>query len=178
MDLSPETMKLIAIISTILGAMVVSSILTAVSQRSRHAGAQRLKEAAKPQPAVHKTPRAKASVTNGAFLPIILREMESLSVPLAQRQQMATVLSEVLTKHVEAKVSKYEQLVQEKDQQYHTTLTQKQQTDTVLRSMAEGLVVVNPQGEVVFLNPAAEKLLGVNQQDKLGKVLTDGLKDE
>ncbi len=180
-DLSPETIKLIVIISTVLGALVVSSILTAVSQRSRQSGRHAAEAPARSKPSA-----PKAVIANGAFLPAILREMESLSVPLAQRQQVATVLSDLLAKQVEATVSsatqevahKYEQVVQEKDAQYHVTLTQKQQIDTVMRSMAEGLVVVNPKGEVMFLNPAAEKLLGVNQQDKMGKRLTDGMTDE
>ena len=39
-------------------------------------------------------------------------------------------------------------------------------------------MVVDAQGKVVMINPAAEKLLGVSRQDKVGKSLTEDMKDE
>lgn len=64
------------------------------------------------------------------------------------------------------------------EQKYQQAAAQQKQTESVLRSIAEGLVVVNPRGEVVYINPAAEKLLGVNQQQKLGKPLAENMADE
>ncbi|MFA5356654.1 MAG: ATP-binding protein, partial [Candidatus Omnitrophota bacterium] len=55
---------------------------------------------------------------------------------------------------------------------------EKRETEAVIRSIAEGLVVVDAQGKVVMMNPAAEKLLGISTQEKSGKELMAGLGDE
>jgi PAS domain S-box-containing protein len=73
------------------------------------------------------------------------------------------------------KLSKNEEMVWDK---YNRTLTEKKQTDAVIRSVAEGLLVVDAQGKVVMMNPAAERLLGVARKDKIGKPVDDSLKEE
>lgn len=55
---------------------------------------------------------------------------------------------------------------------------EKKQTEEVVRSMAEGVIMVNKKGEVILMNPAAEKMLGINKSEKLGKSILDDLKDE
>lgn len=57
----------------------------------------------------------------------------------------------------------------EVDQKYRQTLVEKKQVDSIVRSVAEGLVVLNDRGEVIMMNPAAEKLLDVNRADQIGK---------
>jgi two-component system, NtrC family, sensor histidine kinase KinB len=71
--------------------------------------------------------------------------------------------------------SKNEEMVWDK---YNRVLSDKKQTDAVIRSVAEGLLVVDSQGKVIMMNPAAEKLLGVNKKDKIGKSVEDSLKEE
>lgn len=55
---------------------------------------------------------------------------------------------------------------------------QKERVDAVIRNLAEGLVVVDEEGKVVLMNPAAEKLLGVRQAQKIGRSVTESLKEE
>ncbi len=55
---------------------------------------------------------------------------------------------------------------------------EKERVDSVIRNLAEGLVVVDQQGKVVLMNPAAEHLLGLRQADKIGKKISEGLKEE
>lgn len=55
---------------------------------------------------------------------------------------------------------------------------QKERVDTVIRNLGEGLMVVDDKGDVVLMNPAAERLLGMKQGDKAGKPLLEGLKPE
>ena len=43
---------------------------------------------------------------------------------------------------------------------YKKVLAEKKSTEAIVKSIAEGLVVVDSQGKVIMLNPAAEKLLG------------------
>jgi two-component system, NtrC family, sensor histidine kinase KinB len=61
---------------------------------------------------------------------------------------------------------------------YKKVLTDKKKTEAVIRSIAEGLVVVNAQGKVIMMNPAAEKLLGTSRKDKIGKPLLENPKEE
>ncbi|MDP3041245.1 MAG: ATP-binding protein [Candidatus Omnitrophota bacterium] len=73
------------------------------------------------------------------------------------------------------KNSKNEEIVWDK---YNRVLSDKKQTDAVIRSVAEGLLVVDAQGKVVMMNPAAERLLGVARKDKIGKPVGESLKEE
>ncbi|MFH1577549.1 MAG: ATP-binding protein, partial [Candidatus Omnitrophota bacterium] len=54
---------------------------------------------------------------------------------------------------------------------------EKERVNNIVRHMADGLVVVDPQGNIVMLNPAAEKLLGIGKQD-IGMPLNNAVKDE
>ncbi len=56
-------------------------------------------------------------------------------------------------------------------------LDEKERVDTVIRNLAEGLLVVDKDGKVVLMNPAAEKLLGVKKQEKIGKKISEGLNE-
>lgn len=56
--------------------------------------------------------------------------------------------------------------------------TQKKQTEAMIHSMAEGLVVVNDKGEVLLMNPAAEKLLDVKKEERIGKPILGDIKEQ
>ncbi|MBU0467416.1 MAG: PAS domain-containing protein, partial [Nanoarchaeota archaeon] len=80
---------------------------------------------------------------------------------------------------------RYESAINEKIQEqevawkkYNEVLSEKKETDAVVRSIADGLVVVDKKGKVMMMNPAAEKLLGVSLRNKLGKPIDENLKDE
>lgn len=45
--------------------------------------------------------------------------------------------------------------------------------DSVLQSMSDAVVTIDPQGKVTLLNPAAEGLTGWSQPDALGKAIQD-----
>lgn len=59
----------------------------------------------------------------------------------------------------------------------HTASTDPQQgiTDHVLKALSEGLIVVDPEGCVRYLNPAARRLLACPAGQALGQPLGDGL---
>jgi PAS domain S-box-containing protein len=73
------------------------------------------------------------------------------------------------------KNAKSEEIVWDK---YNRAISEKKQTDAVIRSVAEGLLVVDAAGKVVMMNPAAERLLGVSRKDKIGKPVDDSMKEE
>lgn len=53
-------------------------------------------------------------------------------------------------------------------QQFVQVEGEKKQTEAVVKSVAEGLVIVNHKGEVLLMNPSAEKMLGVSKEIKMG----------
>ncbi|MBI4323235.1 MAG: PAS domain S-box protein [Candidatus Omnitrophica bacterium] len=180
LDIPLGPMQFMAVTAVVVVAFTVAMILSYISQQNRPLGYLRRGE--RPEPAGE-------SPADEPLPPAVLQEMEHARLSASQRQRLSAVLSGLVSQQVAAKVSavKHElnRVVEEKTreamvvkQKYHDTLAHKEQTEAVLRSMAEGLVVVNQQGEVVFLNPAAEKLLGVDKQEKLGKPLNEGLQDE
>lgn len=54
---------------------------------------------------------------------------------------------------------------------------QKERMDSVIRNLAEGLVIVDENGKVVLMNPAAEKMLDIKSGDKVGKDIGENLSD-
>lgn len=93
-------------------------------------------------------------------------------------ERMTTKVQEVTTQLK----SKYETAIAEKDKaqevisvKYKNLVKEKNQTEAIVQSIAEGLVVVNGKGEVVMMNPAAEKILGVEKKQKMGRPLTENL---
>lgn len=108
-------------------------------------------------------------------------------------EQIVRTVSDVVASRIGQKVAeaateikvKYESIIEEKDREqeiaylkYKNVVAEKNQTEAIVQSLAEGLVVVNGKGEVVMMNPAAEKLLGVTKDQKIGKQLTQDLRGE
>jgi PAS domain S-box-containing protein len=134
------------------------------------------------------------------FKDTILKEIEKLSDSYNELEATAQELSGVFSRELDTKVSqiskqlssKYEGVIHEKDKQvkiikekyedvsgrYKKLNVEKRQTEAVVRSMAEGLIVVDDKGEVLLMNPAAEKLLNVEKKNKIGKPLDKDLKQE
>ena len=151
------------------------------------------------------TPRQPVISTGAADA---LREkLQKLPVRGADRELTMQALSKIVEEESETRLKelkqeysvKYQVMVQEKNKEvesvrrdYTKTLEQydeakrdykrveveKKNTEAVVKSIAEGLVVVNAKGEVLLMNPAAEKLLGVQSDKKLGKSITDGVGSE
>jgi NtrC-family two-component system sensor histidine kinase KinB len=109
------------------------------------------------------------------------------------RQEIAEKVSNIFGKELEKRVDserteltrKYDTVIKEKSEneeiawkKYKRVLADKKKTEAVIRSIAEGLVVVDAEGKVIMMNPAAEKLLGVLRKDKVGKPVLENLKDE
>lgn len=123
----------------------------------------------------------------------IFREVKGVLGSDARGVELSEKVSDIISFQIGKQVSqnsrelseKYETVIKEKIQneeiawnKYSKVLTDKKKTESVIRSIAEGLVVVNAEGKVIMMNPAAEKLLGSSRKDKVGRPLLDNLKDE
>ncbi|MDP3921010.1 MAG: ATP-binding protein [Candidatus Omnitrophota bacterium] len=62
-----------------------------------------------------------------------------------------------------------EQKVEEVSADFRVLGREKKQTESVVRSLSEGVIVVNAKGETLMLNATAEKMLGVKKEEVLGK---------
>lgn len=100
-------------------------------------------------------------------------------------EEVEALFEQELDRRVSDVSGKYERILQEKDvaiqevdKKFKKTLTEKKQTESVVRSIAEGLVVLNSKGEVMMMNPAAEKLLDVSKEKQIGKHIPENLKKE
>lgn len=57
-------------------------------------------------------------------------------------------------------------------------LDEKERVDSIIRSIGEGLVVVDGDGKIQFMNPAAERLLGLDQKGAKGVPIPQLMKGE
>jgi two-component system sensor histidine kinase VicK len=123
----------------------------------------------------------------------VLQKMRGLSGPAQAQKKTARAVAHLLEEKVEERVmsvkqelsKEYGQIIEEKNKEqtkllnkFKSTIAEKKQTESIVRSIAEGLVVVNNTGEVLLMNPTAEKLLGVKKEQRLGKPLMEDVKDD
>jgi PAS domain S-box-containing protein len=123
----------------------------------------------------------------------VLKELSTVLDSKQHCQEAARIVSDIfgqeLNKRIEKNTkeisSKYESIIEKNSKneeivwnKYNRVLSDKKQTDAVIRSVAEGLLVVDSQGKVVMMNPAAERLLGVTRKDKIGRPVDESLREE
>jgi two-component system phosphate regulon sensor histidine kinase PhoR len=181
-----ETLKWLVIGLVVVATLVIGQLIYGFSQKDKaiKAKAETPEAPAAPTPAIYH-PKA--------VVPSILDQLAQAGVNPKQREQLAQSLSTIVTKTVDAQVDAvkqevkkhYDQVLEEKQwaeralqRKYQEALIDRNQTAQVLESIAEGLVVVNNKGEVVMMNPAAEKLLAVRQAERVGKPLVESLDDD
>lgn len=58
------------------------------------------------------------------------------------------------------------------------TTAQRERVENIIQSIAEGLVVLDNEGKIQMLNPAAEKLLGIKEGQAIGVPMSQSLKTE
>ena len=124
---------------------------------------------------------------------IILNELTELVPSENQRKKLSEKMSSFFNDEMQQRVDintqalskKYALIIKKKEQQetlitkkYFKTLNEKKETDAVIRSMAEGLLVIDDKGKVIMMNPAAEKLLNVSRETQIGQDISKNLKDE
>lgn len=116
---------------------------------------------------------------------VVDSEKDSKSLSAAVTNIFGQELEKRLTRNSQELSQKYEAIIKEKThnetiawRKYQKAAEDKKETEAVIHSIAEGLVVVNSTGRVIMMNPAAEKLLGISKKDKIGKSLSEDQKDE
>ncbi|MBU1086995.1 MAG: cell wall metabolism sensor histidine kinase WalK [Candidatus Omnitrophica bacterium] len=55
---------------------------------------------------------------------------------------------------------------------------EKHRINSVLKHVAEGLIIIDNEGKVLVLNPAAEQLLGASKESKVGQHILEDIKED
>lgn len=129
----------------------------------------------------------------GTLEQVVLEELKYLGGQDKDYSQVSQKVLAAFEKELQERINKvshdlhkkYESVIEEKikDQEvlwnkFNAVVAQRQQVEAVIHSLAEGVVVVGPDGKVIMMNPIAEQLLGVSKKEKIGKPIFEGLKDE
>ena len=169
-----------AIISVIIAGLLI--YFTDLSVRAKKNANRKREEKERPE---RDTP------LDGSLKKTIYKELDGLVGSEERHEAITEIVSNVFTKELEKKVDanakslseKYESLIKQKSQneevawkKYNKVLTDKEETEAVIRSIAEGLVVIDAKGRVIMMNPAAEKLLGVSKKERIGKSILEDIK--
>lgn len=110
------------------------------------------------------------------------RLFRSLEEAAVKRKKRVTIDAEEL-EELRLKAENFDQLVELRvkeavaklEREKKRIADEKERVDTIIRNLAEGLLVVDKNGKVVLMNPAAERLLNIKQKEKIGRSLTEGL---
>jgi len=93
-------------------------------------------------------------------------------------EKQVNATAQELTRKYETAIERHSQNEEIAWEKYKKVLTEKKATEAVIHSVAEGLVVIGREGEVLMMNPAAEKILGASRKEKIGKSILENLKEE
>lgn len=135
----------------------------------------------------------------GEVTDVIYQEISKLNVPSFAKSQVSQTLAKIVDQEIHKKTvyvsqqveKKYTKVLEEKtkevkvitqkyeatEKKYEGVVKEKKQTEAVMKSIAEGLVVVNEKGETLLMNPAAEKILGVSKENLVGKNVASAQKE-
>jgi len=122
------------------------------------------------------------------YIEKLKKETIRLKAPKVSKKQLEQQLH-VLTNENEklkAKLEKVDELTKQQVEKVTEDLVkenrkvkkEKERINSVLKNVSEGLVIVDKEGKVLLLNPAAERLMGVDKEDKVGQHILEGLKEE
>ena len=172
--------------AVIVGSIVVAFLIASVIKVPSSAG--KVDYRRKPEAKVGTAPKDDEELKE-----VVFEEIGEVVKSKYQREEIAKVVSNVFDRELEARIKEHteglrSQYAKELDERakneeialkrYKKVLVEKKSTEAVIRSIAEGLVVVDAEGKVIMINPAAERLLDTSKKEKIGQSLTDNIKDE
>lgn len=105
-------------------------------------------------------------------------EKPNLSKELSGKYEKIVEEKDKVLRQVDEQVKQINLKYETLNKSFATLNAQRKQTEAVVHSMAEGVVVVNEKGEVLLMNPAAEKLLNMKKEEKIGKSILSEARGE
>lgn len=178
----------IVIIYTVTGIMSMA-IAVLLVRLAKLTGQTRVKEGKRSR----RESQASNVLTDENLKQIIFDEISEVESSEKRSEEIAEKVSDVFSRELDKHITlntqelskKYETTLKEKSQneeiawkKYKKVLSGKRETEAVIRSIAAGLVVIDAKGKVIMMNPAAEKLLGIERKNKIGRPILENLKKE
>lgn len=103
----------------------------------------------------------------------IIRKQKKVN--LARELEQLYNIKANFTEELHSQVKKATQNLEKVNEQLSD---EKERVNAVIRNMGEGLLVVDREGRVLMANPAAQNILGIKEENLVGKMLKDNLKEE
>jgi PAS domain S-box-containing protein len=103
----------------------------------------------------------------------LTQEMKNL--PVSKKLQPEEInsllnkMNEVFTGNFESAVKAFEKTHQELYESAENLNIEKDKLSNIVKSVSEGVIVIDPEGKMVYMNESAEKLLHSKAKDKIGK---------
>lgn len=106
----------------------------------------------------------------------MLWEVINQAVPDAEDQKRVfEIIFRQIQSEITQKIDKATSVLRVEKQ---TLANEKERTESIIQTMAEGVVMVDNEGSIIMMNPVAEKIYGKNLSDLKGKKIEDLAGDE
>lgn len=115
-------------------------------------------------------------ITEVNTIEVAIEALVGQSVPdAATRAQVYEKVMELLAGDIQRRVDEVTKTLQ---QEKNLLQNEQTRTQSVLSNMADGVVVVDEQGKILMMNPAAEQVYGATLAEVAGKPLAEKAKEE
>ena len=106
----------------------------------------------------------------------MLREVIRKAVPNPEDQKK---IYDIIFKQLQDELAAHvERATQQLRSEKQTIQNEKERTETVINQMAEGVVIVDAEGRIVMMNPAAERIYGKSLTELKGKKVDEVISEE
>lgn len=103
---------------------------------------------------------------------------DEINISAISQEDREKIYNTLLNKFNEEMESRIADETKELVSQNKRITFEKKRTETVIQSISDGLVVVDNQGKVLMMNPAAEDLFGNTKESMAGKHIMENIKEE
>ena len=103
----------------------------------------------------------------------LYQKVKALNADLEQRVLQRTAELQQLNSNLKQEISERERTLQELQQARDSLKRLSHKNELILSSAGEGIYGIDPEGKVVFVNPAAARILGYEGEELVGQCMND-----
>lgn len=103
----------------------------------------------------------------------LYQKVKALNADLEQRVSQRTAELQQLNSNLKQEISERERTLQELQQARDSLKRLSHKNELILNSAGEGIYGIDPEGKVVFVNPAAARILGHEGEELVGQCMND-----
>ncbi|MEO1394328.1 MAG: GAF domain-containing protein [Cyanobacteria bacterium J06634_5] len=103
----------------------------------------------------------------------LYQKVQSLNADLEQRVAQRTLQLQIANKDLKREIAEKERTLKDLQEARDSLKRISHQNELILNAAGEGIYGIDPKGKVVFVNPAAAKILGCQKQTIIGHFMHD-----